>query len=199
MKKLKSVASQREGLSIARKVLLEKLENAKQLVEKVKKMESKPAFMTEQDVAEEIIRIQTKLEKPLEIIAAISKLELSPDHLNHDQIRSLQKNILSLKSSLKREDSAKSHPDLECIICHSLPEPQQGNMYVYSCSQHHLLCQDCKTRVDKCPMCEQNFKLSEPQRNHLAQRMILQIKNNPCLREQSDEDAGFETGILILL
>jgi len=192
-KKLNSVESQREGLSTARNVLLAKLKNAKQLAEKVEEMESKPAFMTEEEVSEERLRIQIKLEKPLEIIAAISKLELEPDHLNHDQIRTLQKKIQSLKSSLKREDGANSHPDLECIICQSLPEPQEGNLHVYSCSKHHLLCQDCLSRVEKCPMCEENFTLLNAQRNHLAERMILQLKNNQ--REQSDKDVDFETGI----
>ena len=41
--------------------------------------------------------------------------------------------------------------DLECVICQSIPEPQSGNLHIFSCQQHHLLCHSCLIRVNLCP------------------------------------------------
>ena len=65
--------------------------------------------------------------------------------------------------------------DLECTICQDLPEKKPGaRLYVYSCSKAHLLCQDCLNRIQQCPVCQQNFVLTKPQRNYLPERLLDQ-------------------------
>ena len=41
--------------------------------------------------------------------------------------------------------------DLECVICQTIPEPQNGNLHIFSCQNHHILCNVCLLRVDSCP------------------------------------------------
>ncbi len=125
-------------------------------------------------------------------------MKLTPDYLNRNQIQTLEKKIRLLKSSLKREEEDANHrlTDLACIIWLSFPKPHNGNLYVYTCSQHHLLCQECLSKVSKCPICKQNFNLSSAKRHLLAERLIAQLQDEPGLKKETDEDLAFETGLL---
>ena len=62
--------------------------------------------------------------------------------------------------------------ELECVICLEVP---LASKRVFSCSQHHLICDNCAGHVLKsCPVCQENFVKSPPTRNRLAEK-ILQI------------------------
>ena len=65
--------------------------------------------------------------------------------------------------------------ELECVICLEVP---LSNSQVFSCSEHHLLCSECKNNpsVLSCPICRQNFNSSPATRNRLAEKMIQTLK-----------------------
>jgi len=159
-------------------IIAQKLEQAKELQNQIEEIKKNEAFMTEEEISDEKFRTKLKIKEPLHIIATIRQLEENPDYLNQGQIQSLKMEIESLKSSFKEDNNEERYPDLECVICLCIPKPQLGNdnFNVYSCCQHHLLCQNCLERVDSCPICKQNFKVLKPEKNHLAQRMIAQLK-----------------------
>ena len=142
-----------------------KLQNAKKLKEKIEELKGKEAFMTEEDIEEEERRTKEKLEKPLQILESIEELERHPDYLNPDQIQTLKTELVARKGPVDKTR-------LECVICLSLPD---GN--VYSCCQHHLLCQTCLEKVERCPICKQNFKAELPKRIPWAERMIAESQS----------------------
>ena len=65
--------------------------------------------------------------------------------------------------------------DLECMICLELPDTTKASEYVFSCQQHHIICQGClQIKIQSCPICRQDFLKAKPQRNYLAERLIRQ-------------------------
>lgn len=108
-------------------------------------------------------------------------------YLDYSPFSALNFRILALEtkiaSAMQQNPSARglsagpdACKDLECIICKDLPEKKPGaSLYVYSCAQAHLLCQECLSRIQKCPLCQQNFVLNKPQRNYLAERLLDQL------------------------
>ncbi len=84
--------------------------------------------------------------------------------------------------------------DLECIICLSLPDQVQDILHVFSCQQHHLICKACLTpQIRTCPLCREDFKKIKPQRNYLAERLIVQkIKfSKKSEKEKSNEASRY--------
>ena len=61
--------------------------------------------------------------------------------------------------------------DLECIICQEIPRESDGHLRIFSCSQAHLLCQECSDKVHECPYCKESFIGKRPGRNPLAERL----------------------------
>jgi hypothetical protein len=67
----------------------------------------------------------------------------------------------------------KARRELECNVCYEVPRRETQ---VFSCMQHHLICSECnKHTMPSCPMCRQNFGLTPPTRNRLAEKMIEQL------------------------
>jgi hypothetical protein len=63
--------------------------------------------------------------------------------------------------------------ELECVICLEVPKRET---HVFSCQQHHLMCSQCNAReLESCPVCRQNFRVTRPTRNLLAEKMIEQL------------------------
>jgi hypothetical protein len=186
--------SQKEVTENKMKIILKKLEQAKQLQNQIKEIMKKDTFMTEEEISYEKLGIKKKIKEPLHIIAAITELEGNPDYLNQGQIQSLRMELENLKSSIKgNNDNEERHSDLECVICQTIPTPHLGNLNVYSCCQDHILCQNCHERVDSCPICQQNFKALKPKKNHLAQRMIAQLKTTQISQQGcSDIQRGIQ-------
>jgi len=83
--------------------------------------------------------------------------------------------------------------DLECIICLTLPNTSKDNVKAFSCQQHHILCSGClKLEVAKCPVCNEDFKVTRPQRNFLAERLIRQHLESQKLSPGSVSAAAAE-------
>ena len=62
--------------------------------------------------------------------------------------------------------------DLECVICQEIPqESARSQLHIFSCSQAHLLCQECSDKVRQCPVCKESFLHERPGRNPLAERL----------------------------
>jgi hypothetical protein len=123
-KKLTWASCQKTVLLQKMNVLFEKLENAKQLHNKIQKVKTKTAFMTEEEIKEEQTTTKKIIQEPLKINAKITELQNSDDFLDSAQIRELKSRTDYLKSTLKRDDDDSEddvrHSDLECVICKSL-------------------------------------------------------------------------------
>jgi hypothetical protein len=106
-------------------VLFAKLENAKQLQDKIQEVKTKTAFMTGEEMDQEKTTTKDRIQEPLKLNAKITELRNSDDYLDNAQIRELKSRTDSLKSTLKRDDNISDdedqHKDLECVICKSLP------------------------------------------------------------------------------
>ena len=64
--------------------------------------------------------------------------------------------------------------ELECVVCIEVPKHL---FQVFSCSNHHLLCANCKNNpvISKCPLCKQDFAQYAAERNRLAEKMIQML------------------------
>ena len=163
-------------------LFLSKIEFARKLNEKITELKQKAAFMNDKQICEEQEKTKEKLEKPLEILKNIEELEQQhPDYLNPNQIETLKTELSSRKSFLKGQSDETRDPDLECVICKSLPDG-----HVYSCGNGHLLCPTCLSRVVQCPICQENFKEVVPKRNCLAERLNAQKQSPSKLRNRDN-------------
>jgi hypothetical protein len=67
----------------------------------------------------------------------------------------------------------KAQKELECVVCLDVP---RKSAQVFSCLEHHLICSQCYQRaLSFCPVCRQNFWVTQPARNRLAEKMIEQL------------------------
>jgi hypothetical protein len=173
---------QSKALQITNDALGKKLKNAKELSAKIKKFTEMPSFMTKKAIEAERKKLKESMEFSSDICLKIEELKKKPEYLNSGQILSLQREIASLKKKKTMERSLKSN--FECLICASLPKEVDGNLHIYSCSNHHLLCQGCLPKLKKCPLCEQNFSTQPAKRNPTAERAVAQMAFN----EDSDEE-----------
>jgi hypothetical protein len=107
-------------------VLFEKLENAKQLQDKIQEVKTKTAFMTDGEMEQEKTTTKERIQEPLKLNAKITELKNGDDFLDSAQIRELKSRTDYLKSTLKRDDDDSEdedrHKDLDCVICKSLPD-----------------------------------------------------------------------------
>ncbi len=140
---------QKELTSMKFGFLTAKLENAKKLKTKIEELTLKEDFMDDDQVMEEEMKTQEKLQAPLEIIVNIEDFENDSEYLDFNNLVILRGKIESVKSSLRKNDESDSHFD--CVICLSVPKCQKGSVTIYSCDQDHLLCKDCIQRVQSCP------------------------------------------------
>ena len=85
----------------------------------------------------------------------------------------------SVQAEKNLQDVLKVHEEasreLECVICYEVP---LASAQVFSCIEHHLLCNDCKFNraLLSCPVCRQDFQRIPPTRNRLAEKMIRALK-----------------------
>jgi hypothetical protein len=74
-------------------------------------------------------------------------------------------------------ENEKSHGILECPVCLELPAKP-----IYQCSNGHLICKLCHSRVKICPVCREKLNEQMPLRNLTAEHILESINNNdaPC-------------------
>ena len=60
--------------------------------------------------------------------------------------------------------------ELECVICITIPPGE-----VFTCSNDHILCSECNSKVNVCPVCQINFEETPARRNRLAEKLIQKL------------------------
>ena len=175
---------QTKSLQITNDALGKKLKNAKELSDKIKKFKEMPRFMSEEAIAAERMKMKECMEVSSDIRSKIEELKKRPEYLNSGQIISLQREIASLKR--RKATNGKLKSNFECLVCTLVPKEVDGNLHIYSCSNHHLLCQGCLPRLKECPLCQQNFSTQPAKRNPTAERAVAQMVFHGC--EDSDDD-----------
>ena len=134
--------------------LVEKLDKYKDLKVKLDKQLSDPSLMTESSLKV----LQIKVDKAKQVLQTIQ-------NCGSNSITTEK----GFNAQLNMKEGASS--ELECVICLELPPKQ-----VFSCTEQHILCSNCNSRVEKCPICRQNFKATPTTRNRLAEKIILRLK-----------------------
>ena len=131
--------------------LEERLSKAKKVKEEIEHKKQDPKFLTKENIAATLERI----EKTQQVLKTMTGSN------NASEISFNQ--VLQVQSDARKE--------LECSVCLQVPRTE-----VFSCTEHHILCSDCKKKILKlCPVCRQNFAKIPPARNRLAEKMILRL------------------------
>ncbi len=179
-------------MAIELEVLSTKLEVGKQLNDQIETLKDNSGFMTHDEIRKEerILDFEEDPEKEIQVQAAKKRLESNPDYLDENQIQALQSKLNSINVLLSNDDGYTNNMNrvgilgLECVKCRLVP------CQVFSCCQDHLICPVCLPEVDLCPICKQCFKLAIPRRNHLAERLIAEMKTsgtvNQCFKGNHD-------------
>ena len=143
-----------EKVSLKRKKLEdleERLSKAKRVKGEIDHMKQDPKFLTKELLATTLERI----EKTQQVLTTMTGSN------NASEISFNQ--VLQVQTDARKE--------LECVVCLQVPRTE-----VFSCTEHHILCSDCKNKILRlCPVCRQNFAKIPPARNRLAEKMILRL------------------------
>lgn len=70
-------------------------------------------------------------------------------------------------------EDEKAHGILECPVCLELPLKP-----VYQCSNGHLICKSCHSKVNICPVCRIKLDANKPLRNLTAEQFLENMNNN---------------------
>jgi hypothetical protein len=132
--------------------LEDKLSKYKELKLNIDEQEHDPAFLTEASYK----NLKLKVEKAKQVLQTIQTAE---------NIRS--EKGFNAHMNVKQSTSS----ELKCVICMELPISK-----VFSCTEQHILCSKCNLKIDKCPVCRQDFKTTPTSRNRLAEKIILRLK-----------------------
>ena len=113
-----------------------------------------------------------------------------------DQVRNIQENNRTIQKESKKENSteipenpllevlnehiASKTRDLECPVCMEVAKPPAP---LFMCQDSHLICSECKPRLDKCPTCRLTY--NDPVlKNRLAENSRDELTK---LRKQRDK------------
>jgi hypothetical protein len=132
--------------------LEDKLSKYKELKQKIEQQEYDPAFLTEASYK----TMQLKVEKAKQVLQTIQ----TADNIRSEKGFNAHMNVKQGTTS-----------ELECVICMELPIK-----HVFSCTEQHIVCSKCNLKIDKCPICRQDFKATPTSRNRLAEKIILRLK-----------------------
>ena len=76
--------------------------------------------------------------------------------------------------------------DIECPVCLQIPRETP----IFQCDNGHIICKDCKPRLELCPQCRTFIGNS---RNLIAERIVSKIKHNCKFAEDGcDKEVLFE-------
>jgi len=79
----------------------------------------------------------------------------------------------------KTTDNEKTQRILECPVCIELPKTP-----VYQCSNGHLVCNSCYSKISNCPICRVYLNQHKPLRNLTAEQFLDDLCNNNNKVEQ---------------
>ena len=180
-----------------------KLANSQQIKKELTRLGASEDCLTVEDIANQEQIIEAKKKEVEEMKRDIEKIEqqLAKARITAISIATLKQNpqLLTgleeeeLKSRLQLTQKALSsiqgdshssidqylhvqeeaRKELECVIC--LEVPKAGE-HIFSCDDHHLLCNKCNAMsITSCPVCRHFFGTSSPKRNRLAEKMIQKL------------------------
>lgn len=84
-------------------------------------------------------------------------------------------------TSKDERENEKTHGILECPVCLELPAKP-----IYQCSNGHLICKLCHSRVKLCPVCRDKLNDQAPLRNLTAEHILESINNNDAPSEYKE-------------
>jgi hypothetical protein len=92
-------------------------------------------------------------------------------------------------------ENEKTHGILECPICLELPVKP-----IYQCSNGHLICKLCHSKVKLCPVCRAPLSSTTPLRNLTAEHFLDTIDNNDTASQYKEAlPSGRSTAMASLL
>jgi hypothetical protein len=108
-----------------------------------------------------------------------SRVESNSNNNNSNTIESIKRKSSFSNSVEQRKKKQGSNNDFfyvgeddyTCVICLSAPL----EMALMQCLEGHLYCKECIDQLPKCSMCNQDFTVSKPSRNRLAESIVAQL------------------------
>ncbi len=93
-----------------------------------------------------------------------------------EELNEIEHLIEVFQSESKTPESPKSDKSdaINCPVCLKVPEG-----IVLECQEcENMICGDCGTKVENCPICRQDLKDKELKRNKMAEKLIQSMKIN---------------------
>ena len=92
----------------------------------------------------------------------------------------------------KRLDMEKANEEMECIICLETP-----TIPIFMCDHNHILCKNCRPKVEKCVVCNQELDLEDYQ--FLLEFQQDQMKKIDEKNKQEKKDAELAKAIDVVM
>ena len=105
------------------------------------------------------------------------KNQLSPNRIATVSVQNSASTNNKLLSFLNKSISTKER-ELECPLCLEVSEPP-----IFMCPESHLICENCKPKVEKCPECRIQYQ-DTPKRHMYAEKTSEELLE---LREKKPE------------
>ena len=80
------------------------------------------------------------------------RLEIQELSLKHSSERKIWAEKLVVMVRREEELLTDLRRELECPVC---LEPAEGE--IFSCPRHHLICSDCRAKIQQCPECRVKY------------------------------------------
>ena len=91
------------------------------------------------------------------------------------ELNEIEQLIRVFESESKRPSSPTRESDVaNCPVCLKIPDG-----IVLECQQcENMICGDCGTKLENCPICRQDLKENPLKRNKMAEKLIQSMKSN---------------------
>ena len=148
---------------------IEQKKTDKERMIKVRKISVK---VIEDDLTEEIRNLRSSLDSRIKAVDNLMREGVTESVSSEKQriVSFLSKTIKEKEEAIKEKES-----DLECPVCLETAGGQ-----IFSCTEQHLVCSQCRPRVRKCPQCRQSYPPT-PLRHRYAEKSVRELQR---LREE---------------
>ena len=139
-----------------------------------------------EELKSDIKKIEQQLTKARLTSSSIASLKQDPQlltELEENELKCKLEETEKVLSSIQGDTQSnindflriqeEARKELECVICLEVPH---SRLHIFSCNDHHLICQTCKDKnIKSCPVCRHVFGTSSPKRNRIAEKMIEKL------------------------